>query len=240
MPCNMPALNGGVQGRATIDFRAMSTPPLAADSVAASSSRHASSNNHWWLRPLLLGVVAIAAAHLLDETAWRELRDGRVYERDWGRLLRSIGYLPTWLIIAIGFWTHDRPQRGWGWRGGLAILSPVAAGVAAEVLKLCARRLRPDPEVFGYVFRAFSDQPWHNGGLGLPSSHVLVAFAGAAALARLLPRAWALWYLLAAGCAMTRVMAVAHFLSDVVAAAVIGWFVAAALSRWMLPKERQS
>ncbi len=232
MPCNMPVLSGGVQGRATIDFRAMSPPSLAADTVPASSPSRA------WLPPLLIGALAIAGAHLLDETAWRSVRDARVYERDWGRLLRSIGYLPTWLIIAIGLWTHDRPRLGWGWRGGYAVLAPLMGGLAAEVLKLCARRLRPDPDVFGYTFRAFSDQPWHNGGLGLPSSHALVAFAGAAALARLFPRAWPLWYLLAAGCAMTRVMAVAHYFSDVVTAAVVAWFVAEALSRWMLRERR--
>ena len=70
-------------------------------------------------------------------------------------------------------------------------------------------------------------------GLGMPSSHVLVAFAGAAALARLFPRATLLWYLLAIGCAATRVLALGHFLSDVVAAAVLGWFVAELLWRRM-------
>ena len=70
----------------------------------------------------------------------------------------------------------------------------------------------------------------------MPSSHTLVAFAGATAMARLFPRAWWLWYLLAAGCALTRVMAVAHFLSDTIVAALLGYAVGDLLSRWMLSK----
>ena len=50
-------------------------------------------------------------------------------------------------------------------------------------------------------------------------------------LARLYPRARWLWYALAAGCALTRVLARAHFLSDVTLAAIIGWAVAALLWR---------
>lgn len=178
--------------------------------------------------------MAIIVAHLLDESAWRAVRDPRVYDRDIGRLLRSIGFLPTWLVVAIGCWTHDRPTRGWGWRGGLAILSPLMGGAAAELLKLVFRRLRPDPDAFGYAFRAFTDHPFSSSGLGMPSSHTLVAFAGATALARLFPRAWWLWFLLATGCAVTRIQAIAHFLSDTVVAAVLGWFIGELLSHWML------
>jgi membrane-associated phospholipid phosphatase len=73
------------------------------------------------------------------------------------------------------------------------------------------------------------DHPLSTSGLALPSSHALVAFAAAAMLARLYPRARWLWYALAAGCALTRVLARAHFLSDVTLAAIIGWAVAAVL-----------
>ena len=65
--------------------------------------------------------------------------------------------------------------------------------------------------------------------MGLPSSHTLVAFAGAAALARVFPRARWVFYVLAGGCAITRVMANAHFLSDVTVAACLGVAVG-----WML------
>ncbi len=237
----MSALNGGVQGRTTIDSASMSNPRRASEFHSAADGRMpASSRRGSWIAPLAIAIaIALAlmvAAHLLDQSAWSGLRDPKVYERDWGRLLRSFGYLPTWLIIAIGLWTHDRPERGWGWRGGLIMLAPTVGGAVAEVLKLLVRRLRPDADTFVYAFRAFNDHPLTNGGLGMPSSHVLVAFAGATAMARLFPRAWWLWYLLAAGCALTRVLAVAHFLSDTVVAAILGYAVGDLLSRRMLSK----
>lgn len=232
----MPVLNGGVQGRTTIDFAAMSNPSRASESHAGTVARTPASTRRSWIALLAIALALVVAAHLLDQAAWSGLRDQKVYERDWGRLLRSFGYLPTWLIIAIGLWTHDRPARGWGWRGGLIVLAPTVGGAVAEVLKLLVRRLRPDADTFGYAFRAFSDHPFTNGGLGMPSSHTLVAFAGATAMARLFPRAWWLWYLLATGCALTRVMAVAHFLSDTVVAALLGYAVGDLLSRRMLAK----
>jgi undecaprenyl-diphosphatase len=63
----------------------------------------------------------------------------------------------------------------------------------------------------------------------MPSSHALVAFAGAAALARLFPRATPIWYALAVGCGITRLLSGAHFLSDVVVGALIGVSVAISL-----------
>lgn len=182
-----------------------------------------------WLRWLIASAVAIVAAHLLDETAWRLVRLPTVYEKDWGRLLRSMGFLPTWLLLALAWWLQVREpvkRRAGTW---LLVLGPTLGGLAAEVLKLLVRRLRPDPELFGYAFRSFADGPWSNRGMGMPSSHTLVAFAGAFALARLFPRARWVFYTLAAGCGLSRVMATAHFLSDTVVAACVGWGVVAAV-----------
>jgi len=191
------------------------------------------SPSRWW-RVFALAVVVVAAAHFADEAVWRAVRDPRVNERDWGRFLRSAGYFPLWIALAVALWLHDRPGRGWGWRGGLLFLAPAAGGIAAELLKLLVRRLRPDETTFGYLFRSFSQDPFSTRGLGLPSSHVLVAFGGATALARLFPKAWAVGYILAAGCALTRVLTTQHYLSDVVAAAALGWLIGDPLSRWML------
>ena len=209
----------------------MKTPLDAINEVNRATSRRRSG------RPLLValfvGAALIAVAHLLDHFAWTNWRDPRVNERDWGRMLRSVGYLPVWIVIAIGLWTTDFSTDRWKRRGGLVLLAPLLGGAVAELAKLLVRRLRPDPETFAYVYRAFAEDTYSTRGLGMPSSHVLVAFAGAAALARLFPRATLLWYLLAIGCAATRVLALGHFLSDVVAAAVLGWFVAELLWRRM-------
>jgi membrane-associated phospholipid phosphatase len=48
----------------------------------------------------------------------------------------------------------------------------------------------------------------------------MVAFGAAFMLAYLFPRARWVWFALAAGCGITRVLARAHFVSDVVVAAV--------------------
>jgi membrane-associated phospholipid phosphatase len=175
-----------------------------------------------WLRWLIVSALVIAVAHLADPVAWRGLRMPDVYEKDWGRLLRSLGYLPTWGAIALAFWLQQRHQPLGGRVAGYLVLSPTLGGLTAEVLKLCFRRLRPDADTFGYVFRPFSDHFWSNRGMGLPSSHTLVAFSGAAALATLFPRARWVFFGLAAGCGLTRVMANAHFLSDTVVAACLG------------------
>jgi len=175
-----------------------------------------------WLRFLIIAVVAIACAHLLDGTAWRSARLLSVNDKDWGRLLRSMGYLPTWGVIALGFWLQQRDHPRRAAYAGALVLGPALGGLLAELLKLSIRRLRPNPEVFEYVFRPFADGPLSNRGMGMPSSHTLVAFAGAAVLARLYPRARWLWYTLAAGCAATRVLAMGHFLSDTVVAAALG------------------
>lgn len=184
-----------------------------------------------WVRFLLVAVGLVVVAHLLDRPVWEHVRDLRVNDKDWGRLLRSMGYLPTWLLIAGGLWLHDRGKAGWGWRGGLVLLAPVLGGGVAELLKLLVRRLRPSPDVFAYTFRPFSEDLLSTRNLGMSSSHTGVAFAGAAVLAALFPRTWWLWYVLAAGCAATRVLAVGHFLSDTVVAALMGYVIGALLAR---------
>ena len=57
----------------------------------------------------------------------------------------------------------------------------------------------------------------------------MVAFGGAVILGRLFPRTAPVAYALAAGCALTRVLARAHFASDVVVGALAGWAVGALL-----------
>jgi membrane-associated phospholipid phosphatase len=90
------------------------------------------------------------------------------------------------------------------------------------------RRERPNLHDGTYYWRSFTDHPWSTGNIGLPSSHTMVAFAGAGMASYLFPRTWPAWMLLAAGCAFTRVAAGAHFLSDVVLAAAAGLFISRA------------
>ncbi len=183
-------------------------------------------------RFLLAAVLALAAAHLLDRFAFEFLRYPEVNSQDWGRLLRIMGFYPTWLVAALALGLHDKLQPFRFRRAWLLFFAPGLSGLAGELLKILIRRLRPG-EAGEYVFRAFTERTFSSSGLGMPSSHAVVAFGAAAILSRLFPRAWPVWWALAAGCALTRVLHGKHFLSDVVLAAIVGWAVAALLwSRW--------
>mgnify|MGYP001810059553 CR=1 FL=1 len=189
---------------------------------------------------LALAAGAIVAALLLDRWAFASMVSPTIYDKDLGRLLRVAGFVPTWILGGLALALHDRtlvppvPWRGWQ-RGAAVMLAPVATGLAAEVLKLLFRRERPLDHAGAYVFRAWGDRPFSTAGLGMPSSHTLVAFGAAAALAALFPRTRWVWYALAAGCGVSRVLAQAHFLSDVTVAAVVGVVLGTWLTRRLAP-----
>lgn len=185
----------------------------------------------------LLAIIAIVLAHVLDGYAFRYLRIENVYGEDWGRMLRVMGFVPLWIAGGAALMLEDRTawRRMHRSRGGLIIAGSIVGGIAAELAKLLVRRLRPR-ELGEYVFRPFSERTFSTGGLAMPSSHALVAFGAAAVLARVFPRARVVWWGLAWGCGLSRVAAGAHFLSDVVVAAVIGWLVGALVWRWRDPQ----
>jgi undecaprenyl-diphosphatase len=190
-----------------------------------------------WGRVLLVIGLALAVAHALDALAWTYLRDSRVNDREWGRLLRSVGYVPTWLVGASALWLAGRrpgAAPGMAWRATALVVAPALAGGLAEAVKLLMRRERPGVESAAYTFRAFAEAPWSTKGLGLASSHTAVAVAAAVVLSRCFPGTAPVWYLLAAGCALTRVLAGAHYVSDTVAAAAIAWLTAEVVWRWAM------
>jgi undecaprenyl-diphosphatase len=181
----------------------------------------------------LIGLFVIA--QVTDQWIFHHLAYHGIYERPWGRMLRDAGYLPLWGLVGIALVLHDwvpRARRTLGrasWRGLLLFGSAALGGAVAEILKLALRRERPGLTDGAHVFRPWSDQPLATAQLGLPSSEAAVAFAAAAVLARLFPEAGVLWYGLAVGCALTRVVSGAHFMSDVTLAALVGYVVALAL-----------
>ena len=80
------------------------------------------------------------------------------------------------------------------------------------------------------MFRPWQQDTLSTTGLAWPSSHAAVAFAAAFVLSRMHPRATAIWLLIGVACALTRLIHNDHFVSDVVAGALIGSGVAMALS----------
>jgi membrane-associated phospholipid phosphatase len=161
-----------------------------------------------------------------------------VYDHDWARLLRVMGFAPTWGVAAFAMWLqerHEHAERAAA-RAWYFVSAVLVGGALAEIMKLLLRRERPEVMDGSYSFRAWSDHPFSTSGLAWPSSHTMVAFAAATALSRLFPRAKWVWFALAAGCGATRIMARAHFFSDVMLGALIGWCVGWGV--WFLMKAR--
>jgi membrane-associated phospholipid phosphatase len=183
-------------------------------------------------------IVLCVIAQFADQWVFLHVAYPGIYDRGWARMLRVLGYGPTWALAALGLALHDRASRRRtrrlrpARRATSLLVAVCVAGLGAEALKLLIRRERPGLTAGRHVFRAWSDQPFSSAQLGLPSSEAAVAFAGAAVLAQLFPEASLLWYGLALGCGLTRVAAGAHFLSDAVLAALVGYVVARWVSRW--------
>jgi membrane-associated phospholipid phosphatase len=188
-------------------------------------------------RFILVSMLAFALAHLVDWWAAAHLVVPRFQNMDLGRLLRIQGFLPTWIVVGVALVLVDWPLRStrgrWApfRRGALVLGSAALSGALGELLKIVIRRQRPGQSAGEYLFRDWADRPLSTAGLGLPSSHVVVAFGALAMLALLFPRARPVCYLLAAGCAFSRVAAHAHFVSDVTLAAIVGIATAGLLFR---------
>lgn len=189
---------------------------------------------------LAITLAATAAAMLVDRTVYEFINAPNVYNKDFGRLLRIMGFAGTWLALALAVGLQnsgdDAARRVARRRALLLFWSPMLAGGLAELLKIVVRRERPAIHDGAYGFREWGERTLSGGGLAFPSSHTAVAFGGAFMLARLFPRARWIGYALAAGCGITRVLARAHFVSDVVFAAGLGWFVSWLLWRKLAPQ----
>lgn len=184
-------------------------------------------------------LVATSVAMLIDRTTYLWLHAPTIYDKDLGRLLRVMGFGGTWVLLAlaVGLQEGSSPSRRAAARrrAWLLFWSPTLAGALAEILKLAIRRQRPALNDGFYGFRPWDERTWNGAGLAFPSSHTAVAFGGAAMLARLFPRARWVGYSLAVGCAASRVLHRAHFVSDVVFAAGLGWLVGWFLWRRFAP-----
>jgi len=95
------------------------------------------------------------------------------------------------------------------------------AGIAVDIIKPVLGRARPvillREGFYGFHPLTF-DAAWKS----MPSGHANTCFALACVLAVLFPRLRILWFAIAFADALSRVMVNAHYVSDVIAGAVIG------------------
>src|SRR5215469_7625354 len=116
---------------------------------------------------LVIFVLAMIGAWLIDPWVFHHVRKPNVYDQDWGRALRSVGYWPLWMILSLALGLVDKkPKRAAYLAGSITV-----AGIIGELLKLLIRRERPGTMNGAYAFRAFSDHPFSSRNFGMPSSH---------------------------------------------------------------------
>lgn len=209
-----------------------------------------------WDRAAWLAVSASGKARLEFVERWlawsaiaERLRGVQVAEV-FGALFYGAAYgfgrLWIWILLAIVLLGRDwiKPDTDKvrdGMRRAVFIFAcPAAAGLAAEVLKVITRRMRPEHADGFYRFKGlsegatsvFSPAFWEGKGLGMASSHAAVAFAGALAAGMLWPRAR--WWLvgLALITCVSRIAVGAHFVSDVYVGATLGVLACAGFYAW--------
>jgi len=165
-------------------------------------------------------------------------------------VVRDFGEYYMTLILAAALALLHRHKC----KAALLLLATTAftAGLGA-LLAAVAGRLRPNGKALDFMltdprFTFLSGPPgdirndgynvWvflrglhGSGDLSFPSGHATLAFATAAALAYLLPRGGVLFYIVAAGCALTRVILQAHFYSDILMGATLGIVLGALIAR---------
>jgi membrane-associated phospholipid phosphatase len=126
-------------------------------------------------------------------------------------------------------------SRGWRIVPRL-LVSAYVAGMLANLLKLLVVRLRPEEfDLSLSVLESFQGwAPWHANAYEIgravqsfPSGHTATAMGLGLAFCRLYPRATWFFLLLATLAGMQRMEASAHFLSDVLTGAALGFFVTA-------------
>lgn len=167
------------------------------------------------LQPFFLAVQRLGLGYpylVLSAIAFAALRwGGRVEKlRRWDERMRAASRVPLFLFTAIA-----------------------ASGVLADILKVVVGRARPKLLFLDGTY-GFTWFGWHADHWSFPSGHAATAAALMTALWCLWPRPLWLYVAAAALVAIARVATGQHYLSDVIAGAVIGVVATRALAPWLL------
>ena len=118
------------------------------------------------------------------------------------------------IIVLISFFLFNKKKRKWALPLGLGIISSY---MITYILKFIIARPRPLGISMNFLF--------HLPDYSFPSAHAAVAFAALPVLNKTYPKLKWLWILSVLFIAFSRIYIQAHYLSDVVAGAFIGYFI---------------
>jgi membrane-associated phospholipid phosphatase len=213
-------------------------PHLDLSSPLAEIHRSPTERSSWafWLVPPLILLLLAAGAMTVDVPVaqWAQGRNYPRVVREMMSLAEAFGHGVGAAVVLATVFTLDPGNRRTLWRSVLAI---VAGGCGANLTKLLISRSRPATSDLLHVDSWQTFGGWfplgHNGSgwQSFPSAHTATAVALALALAWLYPRGRHLFALFALAVGIQRVLGGAHFPSDALAGAAVGWWCAVAVLR---------
>ncbi len=187
---------------------------------------------------LAAGLALVGLAFAVDRQAFAAIRGGLLYDHsgEVREALTAAKFLSSGIgTVVVGLVVALLDRRGWR-RAAVLWLAVTAASAAGAVVKAATGRERPShlDQPVGQERMAFRGPraglrfaPYQS----FPSGHTVSAFASATCLAAFYPPARAVAYAVAGASAANRVVKHQHFLSDVVAGALLGHMVALWLLR---------
>lgn len=193
-----------------------------------------------WLGPPVTFLLLAAAALTVDVPVARWAM-GREYSRvvtELMNLAEVFGHGVGVAVVLVTVYTLDPARRR---NLPRAVLTVVAAGCGANLLKLLIARSRPRETDLLHVesWQTFAGWlSWGHGGSGwqsFPSAHTATAVGLSLVLAWFYPQGRRLFALFAVAVGVQRVLCSAHYPSDALAGAAVGWFCAVAVLRLPMP-----
>lgn len=208
------------------------------DSANSSTGVCPKTGGGWrlWLLPSFFGLLLAGAALAIDMPVaqWAHGRNYPRLVRELMSLAEAFGHGVGATLVFITVFTLDPACRRLLPR---AVLAVIAGGCGANVLKLLIARSRPGAtdvtsieswQTFaGWLPFARNGSAWQS----FPSAHTATAVALALVLATFYPRGRLLFAVFAVAVGLQRVLGSAHYPSDVLAGAAVGWFCAVAVLR---------
>lgn len=186
--------------------------------------------NRWislatWQGRMFWLVLLIVPVWLLDKPLYDlGIRDSKlVLLGDVRDVTRQFGEPVGIAWIGTVLWFLDRGRRR---PLMMALLATIIASGISSGAKLLVGRERPRVSEGQTVVRGPHWPGTMKPDPSFPSGHTTVAFAFAFGLSRMYPQHRSLWLFLATGCGVSRALGEAHFPSDVLVGAWMGWDIA--------------